>query len=145
MPYKIPSDMEVLEAILSVKQYVGMVGTQEKFRELVQKELKDINPAYTITGERLRKIAISSGLVDIHSHVRESGTTGTMRVCPVCGSKVTAVKNMTIGGGKITSGFVCNRCKYWTGRSKRTPTKHVFTFRKSDRKLKKEFFEYDNK
>jgi hypothetical protein len=140
MPYKIPSDMEVLEAILSVKQYTGRIGTQEKFKELVQKELKEIDSAYTITGERLRKISISSGLVDIHSHVRESGTIRALRVCPVCGSKVTAVKNMTIGGGKITSGFACSRCKYWTGRLKRTPVKYVFTFRKPDRKLKKEFF-----
>lgn len=126
MKYKIPSNNEVLEIIKKIIKKEGVVGSQYKLREIVEKELKNIDPSYRISGKRVRILAIKSKKVSVEIHAKEGEEIDTMSVCPVCNSKLVSIKNKTLYNWDITVGYRCKRCKYWTGKKKRIPTRYVF-------------------
>ena len=50
MNYKIPNSKEVTSIINNVIKREGVVGSQYKLRRIVEKELKNIDPSYSISG-----------------------------------------------------------------------------------------------
>ena len=50
----------------------------------------------------------------------------SMEQCPVCGEPMKKIENMTLDGRKITTGFRCTFCAYWTGKLLRVPTRYIF-------------------
>ena len=54
-----------------------------------------------------------------------------MTKCPVCGGQMKAMKNITIYGGTVTLGHKCKRCGYWTGKTRRVPSRYIFTLRRT--------------
>jgi hypothetical protein len=126
MPYRRPSDTEILEAIKDALQRHGVINSQRKMAELVLKELKRHDSDYSVSEERVRRLAIENGLAKVEIHARETGKKTLARDCPVCGSKTTKIKNETVYGGTVTVGYKCRSCGYWTGLKQRVPTLYVF-------------------
>jgi hypothetical protein len=126
--YKIPSDGEVLTAIYAAGSRLGTIDSQHKFIEMVRRELASIDPVYRLAPKRLRLLALKSGYVTVETRTREDDHVGIkLRECPVCGSKLKKLKNKTIYGGKITLGYSCPKCSYWTGAKLRRPVRYIFT------------------
>ena len=130
MEYEIPSDAEVIDAIVKVLKRRGTVESQAELRKLVMVHLLRINRNYRVSGRRMRILAISSGKVSLEIHYRSTGKdVENMEICPVCGSKMRKIENLTLDGGRVTIGFRCTRCPYWTGKRLRMPIRYVFHLR----------------
>ena len=130
MSYHIPSDDQIKAALENVLKKFRTVHSQNKLKELVSKELDTKKKKYGITGNRLRYIALKSNFVKLEIHSREGDPKKLMTKCPVCGSTLNRVKNLTIWGGEVTIEFNCKKCGYWTGKKKRVPTRYVFHLKK---------------
>ena len=130
MSYHIPSDEQIKKAINSVLKKYRTVHSQIRLKELVIKELNTKKEKFGISSSRLRAIAIGSDFVKLEIHSREGDPKKLMNKCPVCGSNLKRVKNLTIWGGEVTIEFRCPKCGYWTGKKKRIPTLYVFHFKK---------------
>jgi C4-type Zn-finger protein len=131
--YKIPSDKQVIEALRAIFKNRRMVGSQHSLKKLVDKELLELSKSeegkkvtYKVSQPRLRRLTIRSGVANIEIHGRESVTRTSLGKCPVCGSRLKRVKNLTVFGGTVTLGYQCKTCKYWTGLKQRVPTRYVF-------------------
>ena len=130
MSYHIPSDDEIKSALDKVLKKFRTVNSQYRLKKLVTKELNANKKKYGVTGSRLRFLAINSDFVKLEIHSREGDPKKLMTKCPVCGSSLKRVKNLTIWGGEVTIEFRCNKCGYWTGKKKRIPTRYVFHYKK---------------
>ncbi|RLF37526.1 MAG: hypothetical protein DRM99_00015 [Thermoplasmata archaeon] len=131
MSYYIPSDEQVEKSLIKVLKKNRTIPSQNKLKDLVTKELTTKKRKTGLTGYRLRKIALNSGLVKLEIHTREGDPKRIMNKCPVCDSTLKRVKNLTIWGGEVTIEFRCTHCGYWTGKKKRIPTRYVFHFKKT--------------
>jgi uncharacterized protein with PIN domain len=130
MSYHIASDEQIKKALSNVLKKFRTVHSQNKLRELVNKELSTKKEKIGVSGSRLRNIAINSDFVKLEIHSREGDPKKLMTRCPVCNSNLKRVKNLTIWGGEVTIEFRCNKCGYWTGKKKRIPTLYVFHLKK---------------
>ena len=127
MPYKIPTDEEVLSSIKNVMNNYGVVNSQTKLKELVERDLKETDENYHVSPRRLRVLALSSDHVRVEIHCREADKKKGIGRCPVCNHKLKLVKNKTIYNGIVIIGHECTHCPYWTGIRRRIPTRYVFT------------------
>ncbi|MFQ6107631.1 MAG: hypothetical protein ACE5QF_08635 [Thermoplasmata archaeon] len=127
--YRIPKDEQILESLEKVFSKHRVVDSQRRLKQLVEKELsKDVR--YGVGEVRLRHIAIDIPWVGMEIHYRESPEKRALVKCPVCESKLTKVRNLTVFGGTVTLGFKCEKCRYSSGLKRRIPTRYVFTRRK---------------
>ena len=129
MHYYIPTDEQVLIGLEKVLKEFRTVHSQNKLKKLVTKELATKKKKFSVSGSRLRNIAINSNLVKLEIHTREGDPKKLMTKCPVCGNTLNRVKNLTIWGGEVTIEFRCKKCNYWTGKKKRIPTRYIFHFK----------------
>jgi hypothetical protein len=127
MSYKIPSDDEVLRAIKNVMNNYGVVNSQTKLKELVERDLRETDNDYSVGPQRLRVLALSSDHVSVEIHCRESETKKSIGKCPVCNHRLKLTKNKTIFDGVVIIGHQCTHCPYWTGLKRRVPTRYVFS------------------
>jgi hypothetical protein len=130
MIYHIASDEQIEKALMTILKKFRTVQSQSKLRDLVGKELSTKKENYGVSGARLRNLAIKSDFVKLEIHSREGDPKKLMTRCPVCGSDLKRVKNLTIWGGEVTIEFSCKKCGYWTGKKKRIPTRYVFHLKK---------------
>lgn len=127
MAYRLPSKEEVEHAIAAVLRREKKLPSESRFLSLVRRELKRKDKEFTISHERLRRVALGSGLCKVTIHTRVVPTRRAMTRCPVCNTRVESVKNETIYGGTVTLGFECPFCGYWTGMKRRVPQRYVFS------------------
>lgn len=127
MPYKIPTDEEVLRSIKNVMNNLGVVNSQTKLKELVERDLHETDKKYHVSPHRLRVLALSSDDIRVEIHCRETETKKSVNKCPVCNHKLKLVKNKTIFDGVVIIGQECTHCPYWTGLKRRVPIRYVFT------------------
>jgi predicted RNA-binding Zn-ribbon protein involved in translation (DUF1610 family) len=130
MSYHISSDKQVETALKKVLKKYRTVQSQNKLKGLVTKELITKKKKFGVSGGRLRNLAIKSDFVKLEIHSREGDPKKILVKCPVCGSILKRVKNLTIWGGKVTIEFRCSKCGYWSGKKKRIPTRYVFHLKK---------------
>ncbi len=131
MDKNIPSDKQVLSSLKRVLESNHVVGSQNKLKNLVDKDLGEKTKSDSgVSPARLRNLAIDSDFVKIEIHSREGDPKKIMYKCPVCEGNLKRVKNKTIWGGKVTIEFQCPVCGYWTGKKKRIPTRYVFYYKK---------------
>jgi len=124
--YRIPSEEQIRAAIARVFQTRHEVASQRALRHLVERELRG-SENFRVGEERVRHIAIDSGIVVLQIHTREADQKRGLTKCPVCGERVKRLKNMTVWGGTVTLGFKCPKCGYWSGLRRRVPVRYVFT------------------
>ncbi|HIJ17083.1 MAG TPA: hypothetical protein HA364_04830, partial [Thermoplasmata archaeon] len=53
MPYRKPSDTEILDAIKDALRRHGIINSQRKFSELVMRELRRHDPDYSVSEPRI--------------------------------------------------------------------------------------------
>ena len=128
--YKLPSEQEVIDAIQRAMARDRIVRSQTELKAMVIEELKAMDPGFTITGDRLRKVAMEKVGLTVEIQGREVEGHKAISKCPVCRSPLKATKNVTIYGGTVTLGFKCTKCPYWTGKKRRVPTRYTFYLRK---------------
>lgn len=131
MGYKVAPEDLVEEALRRVLAERGTVHSQGTLRGLVVKELARKDAAYTVSLERLRRVASKARFATMEIHARRGDRPRPRTQCPVCGAPMERVKNRTLFGGEVTLQFSCTRCSYWTGRERRVPTRYVFNLRRS--------------
>jgi prepilin signal peptidase PulO-like enzyme (type II secretory pathway) len=127
MPYKIPKDEDILKSIKNVMNSFGVINSQTKLKELVERDLHESDPEFKVSPKRLRILALSSDDVSVEIHCRESDTKKAMSRCPVCNHKLKLVKNKTLYDGVVIIGHECTHCSYWTGMRRRIPIRYVFS------------------
>jgi hypothetical protein len=126
MAYRIPSDAEVVQAIKDAFDRHGVVNSQRKLTELVLRSLRRHDPDYTVSEERVRRLALGNGLATVDIRCRDTRDKTSAGACPVCGSRMDRIRNLTVYGGSVTMGYKCKACGYWTGLKNRVPTLYVF-------------------
>jgi len=126
MSYRIPPADVLAEAITEALKGRPMVVSQQKLTTMVLKKLREKEPEYAATEERIRKLAIHRNLAKIEIHAREADERSRHGRCPVCSSKMRRIQNETIFGGTVTLGHKCKKCPYWTGLNRRIPVRYVF-------------------
>ncbi len=126
MSYRIPPSDLLVDVIKEVVKKHLTVSSQRKLTELVLRRLKDIDKEYAASEERIRRVAIDSGVAKIEIHCREGEEKSRYSRCPVCGSKMVRIRNETVFGGTVTLGYKCTKCPYWTGLRRRIPIRYVF-------------------
>lgn len=125
MARKIPPDELVVAAITKVLSENGVVTSQTRLRDLLVDELARFDTDYAVSGERARILAVRKGLARVEIHGRR-GEAKAMTACPVCGSRMSRVRNRTLTGSEVDVGVKCKRCGFWVGKSGRVPSRYVF-------------------
>lgn len=117
-------DEELLAVVLRVVLHEGTISSQRRLAQLVNGKLR--RRGQSVTGARVRGIAVRSGLVGVDIRVRHDGETPEMTQCPVCAAKLKRTGNRTLTGGTAKTGYKCPRCPWWTGRQLRIPQHYTF-------------------
>lgn len=117
-------DEELVALLVKVILDEGTVSSQKRLAQLVNAQLK--RRKVHVTGERLRVLAVRSGLVGVNIRARIDGPTPHLEKCPVCRAKLKHTASRTLTGGTAHTGYRCSRCPYWTGRDLRIPQHYVF-------------------
>lgn len=126
MPYRIPPVKVLSQSISEVIKEKRSVVSQRKFTELVVIKLRQKDPEYSASEERIRRTAIFRNLTRIHINYRETKEQARNGKCPVCGSETKEIHNQTLLGEEVKLGFKCVRCPYWTGPNRRVPVRYTF-------------------
>ena len=127
MGWKFAKDELVVEALKRALGNRKTMCSQRELRDKVLKELKKTGPGLTASGERVRRLAIITGLAHVDIQWRETDKKTARFRCPVCGSPLKATKNETVFGGTVTLGFSCPVCPFRTTIKRKEPTRYTFT------------------
>jgi uncharacterized protein with PIN domain len=117
-------DEEIVAILVKVILEEGTVASQTRLAELVNRHLKRRGAA--VTPQRVRILAVRSGLVGLTVRTRLDGHTPELARCPVCHGKLRRTANRTLTGATAHTGYRCTRCPWWTGRELRVPHHYVF-------------------
>jgi uncharacterized Zn-binding protein involved in type VI secretion len=129
--YKIPKDGDVVLAIRNVLARYNTVHSQRELRERVEQELNFGSGEFHVSGTRVRRLAVISGIARIKVHTRATGKKGAIVNCPVCRTKLKASRNMTIYGKTVTLGHKCQTCGYMTEKDNlHLPSRYEFSVRR---------------
>ena len=129
--YKIPKDGDVVLAIRNVLARYKTIHSQRELKVRVEQELNFGSENFRVGEDRLRKLAIISGIADIKVHTRSTGRKMKVSKCPVCGSGLKASRNMTVYGKTVTVGYKCPECGYWTEKDDlRMPSRYEFSVKR---------------
>ena len=127
MAYKIPDESILVEIIERVMRQEGIVDSQSLLLKEVRKHLNRMDPEYRVSAQRLRKIAIKMKNIRVEIRCKITDRSpDDMKTCPVCGEDMERIENMTLDGKKITVGYRCTFCPYWTGMRLRVPIRYIF-------------------
>ncbi|KAA0007697.1 MAG: hypothetical protein J7L32_06305 [Thermoplasmata archaeon] len=126
MKKSLATETQVVKALKNIFKKQKVVPSQHKLKMLVDSYLKTKKTVRLVSEQRLRNIAVRSGFIKLEIHSRDGDPERVLTKCPVCGSVLKRVKNLTIWGGEVTIEFRCPVCGYWTGKKKRIPTRYVF-------------------
>ena len=125
-PRKRLLDEEIVAAVVQVILDEGTIASQTRLAQLVNRAL---GKHRHVTPERVRVLAVRSGLVGVTIRTRHDGAAGELETCPVCRSKLKRTANRTLMGSSTQTGYKCSRCPWWTGREMRIPHHYTFTAR----------------
>lgn len=129
--YSIPKDGDIVLAIRNVLARYKVIKSQRELRERVEQELNFGGGDFHAGEERVRRLAVISGVARLKVLTRATGREGDVSECPVCGEALRPERNMTVYGSEITTGHRCAKCGFWTEtRNLRKPSRYEFHLRK---------------
>ncbi|MFB6088769.1 MAG: hypothetical protein ABEK36_03255 [Candidatus Aenigmatarchaeota archaeon] len=123
---KIPKKDLVGRIIKNVLSKRGVIETQEKLAEIVNKELEKVNKKFTISSPRTRRIALDLEKVNVTVKTRKSGDVGKPEKCPACGSDLKMLYAENLAGERVQVGFECENCGYSGDVEAYVPMKYDF-------------------
>ena len=118
---KIP-DAQVVKFVLKEVMRGRKFNSQKGFAEAVASRLRKTDPAYSITGQRLRSIALTSG-VKIAVRTRDGKAP---KKCPVCGHGLKKTHFKNLAGKKLLASLSCTKCSYKGKEGKWAPGRYEF-------------------
>jgi hypothetical protein len=120
-----PADDDVVRAAKRlVRGSRATFVSQNAFRDAVTRYLQTDDPLAAVGGRRLRRLLIGVPGIRVTVHYTEQPDRTPLTECPVCGSALRPIRNMTLGGEAVVLGQRCTRCDYWTHRTRRVPTRY---------------------
>jgi hypothetical protein len=129
MGYRVPSERVLRDAIAGVVARSGGVGSLTQLTALVAAELERRDARLRVSTDRVRRLAALIPEVRLRITTRPGAGGPLSATCPVCGSPMRAVRNRTLKGQEVFLEARCRRCPYWTGRTRRIPTRYTFQAR----------------
>lgn len=126
MPRNYADTSSVAKAILSVMSVKPRIESQTELARLVVAELRKDDPAARVSTSRIRKIAVSTGIVKLEIEYRESDRKDLPDLCPVCGSGMSPIINNTLDGARTEIKRNCTVCPYTVGKNILIPGKYAF-------------------
>ncbi len=127
MAYKIPSTDDVADALLIVMHKNPNVSSQRELTDLVRLRLQSKDPDFRVGGERIRKIGLNRGIVEVDIEYNSLNVDGLPDVCQVCGNQMSSIKNMTLYGETVEVKRRCPLCRFSTGPDPTVPRRYNFT------------------
>ena len=119
---------EVVKFVLKSALRKRKARSQEELVQAVNRELRKVDSGYSITGKRLREIAVSMPDVKIEVVTRKGRAPSR---CPSCGSQLRKSWDRNLVGRKILRSMTCQRCGYAGKTGKWSPGKYNFCVRES--------------
>lgn len=127
MSYRIPSDERLSEAVFIVMYRNQQVKSQSEMVDLVLKEINKAGDNYRVSGERIRRLAVNRGLVQISIDYNDAEDRELPESCPVCRNPLTRISNATLDGRETEILRKCSACAYSVGTKMRMPGKYTFS------------------
>lgn len=127
MPYRIPSEETLSDAIGRVMAKHRHVPTQRELTVLVRRELAKEDELYRVGEERVRRVGIETGAVRLTIDYHETDITDLPDVCPVCRNTLSPVMNMSLEGNVVEVKRKCTVCSYSVGKTVLVPARYGFT------------------
>ncbi|MFA6709836.1 MAG: hypothetical protein WC067_00910 [Candidatus Methanomethylophilaceae archaeon] len=126
MPYKIPDDDMLAEAIFVVMYRNQQIKSQSEMIAAVRSELNRNGGEYRVSGERIRRIAVNRKMLQLVIEYNTSNMTDLPDMCPVCKNPMSSVMNATLDGDTIEVNRKCTACPYFIGVKRHTPGRYTF-------------------
>lgn len=112
MAYRIPSEVEVVKAIENVLVRTPHIRSQAEMNRLVSLELACMDEEYRISGDRVRRIGIDNGLMNLEISYAHTDKPDDSGICPVCRGTLESVRNRTLYWDTVELLRTCKRCGY---------------------------------
>jgi predicted RNA-binding Zn-ribbon protein involved in translation (DUF1610 family) len=119
---KIPKD-EVVKFVVKSVLHRRTARSQHELIDMVNAELRKVDPEYAIAGKRLRDIVVRMPEVEMRVEIKKGGIPNK---CPACGSGLKKVYNRNLKGKKILEYLKCAKCGYVGHDQKWAPRKYQF-------------------
>lgn len=100
--------------------------SQAALRRALLPILKEIDPAFVLSNRRMRSMLLGAPGLRVRVRYRETSDRAPLSACPVCSSALEAIHNRTLEGDRVTLGYRCSRCAYWTHLRRRVPVRYAF-------------------
>lgn len=112
------------------RRQLGRMGraarSQAGLRRAILPSLAAKDPLFVLGGWRLRKLLLDSPGVRVEVRYAERPTRRPLQRCPVCRSGLRPIRNRTLEGDRVTLGYRCTHCAYWTHLRRRVPVRYRF-------------------
>jgi hypothetical protein len=122
---KIPK-REVVKFVIKSVLHSKTADSQEDLVELVNKELRNVDPDYSITGRRVREIALSIPEIRLGVDVKKGRLP---KKCPSCGSSLKKTWDKNLKGRNVLIGLRCRKCGYTGHDGRWTPGRYNFSMK----------------
>jgi len=134
-PYskKIPKDefiIQVLEEILRERLFVD---TQERLCVLALQKLKNYNPDFVLSPQRIKNIALRLPDIEVKAKTKKVPKITKIEKCPVCKSMVKPFYGKNLANKKIILGYKCVKCEYMSDLDSFVPMKYVFLLKRKNK------------
>ena len=121
-----PADLVRSVARTTLGRLAGSLRSQAALRRAVLPRLTTRDPLFVLGGWRLRKILLDAPGIRVEVRYAERPTRRPLARCPVCRSAVRPIRNRTLEGDRVTLGYRCTKCDYWTHLRRRVPVRYRF-------------------
>ncbi|MFZ0830037.1 MAG: hypothetical protein WAN40_02740, partial [Thermoplasmata archaeon] len=112
------------------RRQLGRMGlaarSQAGLRRAMLPSLATKDPLFVLGGWRLRKLLIDSPGIRVDVRYAERPTRRPLQRCPVCRSPLKPIRNRTLEGDRVTLGYQCTHCAYWTHLRRRVPVRYRY-------------------
>lgn len=88
--------------------------------------LRRRDPLFALGERRMREILVDTPGLHLKVRYAERPTRRPLTRCPVCGRAVRPIRNRTLWADRVTLGYRCPHCGYWTHLRRRVPVRYLF-------------------
>lgn len=100
--------------------------SQAALRRALLPVLRGRDPLFSLGERRMRRLLLSVPGLHLKVQYAERPTRRPLTRCPVCGERLTSIRNRTLLGDEVTLGYRCPKCGYWTHLKRRVPVRYQF-------------------
>ncbi len=119
---KVPK-REVIKFVVKSVLHKRFATSQEELTSRVNKELKKVDPEYSVTGKRLREVIVSMPEIKVSASLKKGKIRSS---CPVCGHSLKSVWTRNLKGRKVVDGLRCQKCGFKGRSGKCSPARYIF-------------------